>query len=100
MWSSLATSELSLEKSSEAKRAQVRLGWLDFLLGQAHAQSPDLPPPSELELQRQKALEALRAYEAQQQALQQEQQRLQEKLKQLNEAQQERQQAAPLWRKW
>jgi hypothetical protein len=67
MRSSLATSEPSMEKSSEAKRVQVRLGWLDFLLGQA---------------------------------LQQEQQRLQEKLKQLHEAQQERQQAAPLWRKW
>jgi hypothetical protein len=49
-----------------SERVQVRLGWLDFLLGQA---------------------------------LQQEQQRLQEKLKQLHEAQQERQQAAPLWRK-
>jgi hypothetical protein len=36
MRSSLATSTPSMEKSSEAKRAQVRLGWLDFLLGQAY----------------------------------------------------------------
>jgi hypothetical protein len=55
MRSSLATSEPSMKKSSEAKRVQVRLGWLDFLLGQAYAQPSDPSPSSALELQRKKA---------------------------------------------
>jgi hypothetical protein len=74
---------------------------LDSLIRQAQAQPPDQTQPFDLETERrrQRALEALRAYEAKQQELQQKKQRLQEE-QQRHREQEKNQSPAPLWRKW
>jgi len=102
-------SPLSQEKNSDGSssklirfnRTQDTKWFLGSLIGEAHAQ------PSDSETERQKALEALRAYQARQQKLEQEQQKLQREQQKLR-AEQERlpkaqgmgSQPATLWRKW
>jgi hypothetical protein len=69
-------------------------GLAGFLIGEARAQ------PSPEEEEKQKALEAWRAYEQKQQELQQEEKRLREKQKQLQQQEEQQKQQPALWRKW